>query len=153
MQYQSSQQTHLVVALLGLGNMLQNIDVSKRTLQDRMKTVNDSFDVQTPFPTNASSHGPTNMFRISRHFSRRSRLNQSQEHLAAYKIGKLIQRDEKLFSPDIVYRNVKRYYQGLISKSNICMRRFLFKVYVFIASHFRKAKVLLSLPTTRLCLF
>ncbi|GAN10217.1 hypothetical protein MAM1_0331c09755 [Mucor ambiguus] len=81
-----------------------------------MKAVNASFDVQTPFSKDIFSYGNTEIFNINRHFERKSRLNQSQEHLSAYKIGKLIQRDRRLFSPDIVYRNIKRYYQGLIKK-------------------------------------
>ncbi|KAK4514122.1 rRNA-processing protein bfr2 [Mucor velutinosus] len=105
-------------AFIRARNVLRHVEESKRTLCDRIKAVNDSFDIQNPFPTDTSVYGPsqTEIFKINKHFVRKSRLSQSQEHLAAYKIGKLIQRDRRLFSLDIVYRNMKRYYQGLIKK-------------------------------------
>lgn len=100
--------------------MLRQIEQSKRTLCDRIKAVNDSFEIQTTFPTSGtSSFDQPETFKINRHFHRQSRLNQSQEHLAAYKIGKLVQRDKELFPPDGVYNNMKRYYNGLISKSSV----------------------------------
>ncbi|KAL7310144.1 hypothetical protein PS15m_010938 [Mucor circinelloides] len=104
-------------AFIQLGNMLRQIDQSKRTLCDRIKAVNDSFEIQTTFPTSGtSSFDQPETFKINRHFHRQSRLNQSQEHLAAYKIGKLVQRDKTLFPPDGVYNNMKRYYNSLIKK-------------------------------------
>ncbi|CAO0791564.1 unnamed protein product [Mucor circinelloides] len=104
-------------AFIQLGNMLRQIEQSKRTLCDRIKAVNDSFEIQTAFPiSGTSSFDQPETFKINRHFHRQSRLNQSQEHLAAYKIGKLVQRDKELFPPDGVYKNMKRYYNSLIKK-------------------------------------
>ncbi|KAL9544513.1 hypothetical protein MBANPS3_007585 [Mucor bainieri] len=103
-------------AIKRLGNMLRYTEETKRALCKRMQTVNDSFDVQVPFPSNTSSYGNTEIFTIKRNFDRKSRLHQSQEQFAAYKIGKLIQRDKRLFLPDIVRRNTKRYYQGLMKR-------------------------------------
>ncbi|KAF1801478.1 hypothetical protein FB192DRAFT_1372924, partial [Mucor lusitanicus] len=102
-------------AFVRLGNIVRHAEESKRRLQERIKTVNASFDIQAPFPDDISTYG-TETFNIKTHFEVKSRLSQSQENLAAYKIGKLIERDRNYFSKSIVNENMKRYHQALSKK-------------------------------------